>query len=60
MALKVIMEKRPDLGILDLSIPDIDGLNWLKMVRQTEPGKELPVIVVNQAKTDAQLADAFS
>lgn len=60
MGLQGIMERRPDVAMLDLNIPDIGGLSWLKMLRQTDAGKELPVIVVSDKKSDEALAEAFT
>ena len=48
-----------DLALVDCDLPDIAGLAWLKMVRQTREGKELPVIVTSARRTDSEVAEAF-
>jgi two-component system, OmpR family, KDP operon response regulator KdpE len=56
----------PDLVILDLRLPDMDGLDVLQQLQQHEIAKVIPVIVVSanvaeRAKREAMLlgADGF-
>jgi DNA-binding response OmpR family regulator len=43
---------RPAVAVLDLNLPDLDGLDLLRSVRSTLPwGSELPVIIIT-ARTD--------
>lgn len=58
--LRIIMESSPDLALIDVDLPDIGGLAWLQVLRQTGPGKELPVIVASDRKIDDEVADAFA
>ncbi len=37
--------KHPDVVVLDLLMPDIDGLEFLRLFRLTEVGNETPVII---------------
>jgi DNA-binding response OmpR family regulator len=48
-----------DLALLSLDLPDASGLAWLKMLRQTEPGRELPVLVAADRRSDADMAEAY-
>ncbi len=50
-ALEVIGRDRPDLVILDLMLPDVDGLEVLRRVRKLDAGSETPILVVS-AKGD--------
>ncbi|MDG2030504.1 MAG: response regulator transcription factor [Phycisphaerales bacterium] len=50
-ALEVISRDRPDLVILDLMLPDVDGLEVLRRVRRLEAGSDTPILVVS-AKGD--------
>lgn len=50
-ALELIKEDEPDVMILDLRMPGIDGIEVLKRVKQTHPGIE--VIVLTGHGTDA-------
>ena len=46
-ALRLIGEHRPDLVILDLALPGIDGRSFLLSLRADEQTKRTPVIVVS-------------
>jgi len=43
-ALKILEQETPDLVILDLLMPDLDGLEVLKKIRQKYP--DLPVVIL--------------
>ncbi len=43
-ALKVVMESRPDVMVLDLRMPGMDGLEVLRRIKEVAPG--LPVIIL--------------
>lgn len=45
-ALQSIMDWRPHIVLLDLLVPQLQGLELLKQVRETEFGKNLPVLVL--------------
>lgn len=44
--LKAIKKDKPDLLILDLIMPNVDGFSVLEMIRKDEETKDLPVMVV--------------
>jgi len=48
----------PDLVLLDLDLPDGDGLHILDMLRRTPHLSEVPVLVVSAAADDDVFADA--
>ncbi|MBI2987048.1 MAG: response regulator [Deltaproteobacteria bacterium] len=45
-ALEFATKKRPDLIIMDLKMPVLDGWEATKIIRQSEWGKDLPVIAL--------------
>lgn len=45
-ALESIPRDKPDLVILDLMLPDIDGLEVLRRLRRSEESENLPVLIV--------------
>ena len=57
MGLEYFEEVRPDLVLLDLKMPDIDGLEVLKIIRKVS---DVPVIIITghpQDVSDIHLAD---
>jgi AraC-like DNA-binding protein len=56
-ALAVLARDRPDLVLLDLSMPDGDGFTVLESLRARDATRDVPVIVVTgQSVADAELA----
>lgn len=43
---KLALEKHPDLILLDLIMPDMDGMAALKKIREDAWGKGVPVIIL--------------
>lgn len=47
-ALRVVAELRPDLVLLDIHLPDINGIDVLRRLRETDPSVD--VLVISAAK----------
>jgi YesN/AraC family two-component response regulator len=45
-ALELIRAERPDLVLLDLMMPELDGFGVLEMMRRDERSRDIPVIVL--------------
>jgi two-component system phosphate regulon response regulator PhoB len=45
--LKLALENRPDLILLDIILPLMDGITFLERLRRDEWGKQVPVIVLS-------------
>ena len=57
-AISAIEQERPDLVLLDIVMPGIDGNEVLRRIRATEFGKELPVIIMTS--TDSLVEEGGS
>jgi len=44
--LKLALEKRPDLVLLDIILPKLDGFEVLKAIKADPTGKDIPVILL--------------
>ncbi len=55
-ALEIIANGRPDLVLLDLMMPGIDGYETLRRLRKLPEGDGVPVIIVT-ASTDENLEE---
>lgn len=45
-ALQRVAENRPDLILLDLMLPEMDGFAFVEALRQHEPWRDIPVVVI--------------
>lgn len=55
--LTAVTASRPDLILLDLMMPELNGVSFLKTLRQTEP--DLPVVIVTGFPDSKLLHDAM-
>ncbi len=46
MALEILSKQRVDLVLLDVAMPDFDGIETLRVIRQDNRTKDLPVILL--------------
>src|SRR5688572_25201508 len=44
-AMREIIVKKPDLIVMDIRMPNMDGLNALDMIKVTNLGKEVPILM---------------
>ena len=54
-ALEMIKEEEPDVMILDLKMPGIDGIEVLKRVKQTKPHIEIIILTGQGSEADKEL-----
>ncbi len=45
-ALDRVAETPPDLILLDLLMPEMDGFEFIEQLRRQEPGRDIPVVVI--------------
>jgi DNA-binding response OmpR family regulator len=56
---KAVRTMRPDVVILDLMLPKLNGVEVLKRIRATPESRELPVIVLSNAYLGNLIQDAW-
>ena len=54
-ALELVPSEHPDLVLLDMMMPHMDGQETMRQLRQTPEGEDLPVIVMSAAVTADRL-----
>ena len=54
------MSVMPQIILLDLKLPKIDGLEVLRRLRNNERTKLLPVVVLTSSKEDRDLTECYS
>lgn len=58
--LEVALSLRPDLILLDILMPKMDGLAMLKRMRQDEWGKTASVVVLTSVDSDQKALEAMN
>lgn len=57
--LKLAFEKHPDLILLDIVMPKLDGLSMLKKLKQDQWGAYAPVMILTNLSDSQKLAEAL-
>ena len=57
--LEMIKSEKPDLVLLDLVLPKLNGIEVLKKLREDEFGKNVPVIILSVVSDMDKVADAM-
>ncbi len=52
---EAIKREKPDLVILDIKMPNLDGMTMLKMLRQEDLGKTIKVMFLTNLDLDEQM-----
>jgi DNA-binding response OmpR family regulator len=61
LAGKALLEgQRPDLMILDINMPEVNGIMMLEFVRHRKEFNNLPVIMLSSEATDIQIDEALA
>lgn len=51
--------KRPDLILLDISMPEVDGIMMLEFIRRRSEWKDLPVVMLSSETSEVQVEHTF-
>jgi DNA-binding response OmpR family regulator len=58
-ALRLVKELRPDLAVLDLMMPKLNGYEVIREIRRDEETKAIPVILLTARVQEADVARGF-
>jgi CheY-like chemotaxis protein len=59
-ALARVGERKPDLAVLDITMPHVDGLEVLRRLRADEATSRLPVILLSAQAQEADVERGFN
>jgi DNA-binding response OmpR family regulator len=61
LAAKELLDgNRPDLFLLDISMPEVTGIMMLEFIRRRPEWNDLPVIMLSSEATDIQVDEAIN
>ncbi|MBP9760514.1 MAG: response regulator [Candidatus Pacebacteria bacterium] len=49
--LEIALEKHPDVILLDIMMPEMDGLEVMKILREDDWGKNIPIILLTNSSS---------
>lgn len=58
-AVKRSLELRPDLILMDVMMPDLDGISAVQKIREHELTRHIPILMVTAVNTTRQRIEAF-
>ncbi|MEK6252313.1 MAG: response regulator [Actinomycetota bacterium] len=58
-ALQAVLERRPDLAIVDVRMPKMDGLEVIRRIRADDESNGMPVIALSARVREANIAEGF-
>ena len=58
-ALDAIAQKKPNLVLLDLMMPGIDGFEVIRRLRADEATKDLPIIILSALNSEQDISKGF-
>jgi two-component system response regulator MtrA len=59
-ALASVAEQRPDLAVLDITMPEVDGLEVLRRLRADEATHDLPVVLLSAQAQESDVEQGFA
>ena len=59
-ALTAVREQKPDLVVLDISMPEVDGLEVLRRIRADVETSELPVLLLSARAQEDDVRNGFA
>jgi len=59
-ALDFLSDNRPDLILLDINMPELNGKDFLKIIKADDKLKNIPVFIITGISNDKEIADSIS
>jgi len=59
-ALELLRTRRPQLAVLDISMPKLDGLEVLRLMRAEPESSGLPVVLLSARAQEADVRDGYA
>jgi CheY-like chemotaxis protein len=59
-ALALVRDRCPDVAVLDVSMPELDGVEVLRRLRADDATSELPVVLLSARAQEADVALGFA
>ena len=59
MGLETALSKHPDIILLDIIMPVMDGISMIKKLRQDEWGKNIPVIILSNLSETEKINESI-
>ncbi len=59
-AIRLVQSEQPDCVVLDVMMPGLDGHAVLTRIRESDFGRDLPIVMLTAAADDAQAWQAWS
>lgn len=59
-ALEVLKDNWIDIVLTDINMPEMDGITFLKLLKEDETSQGLPVIVISTEKREQRVQEAIS
>ena len=59
-ALRLALERKPDLAVLDVMMPKLDGFELTRRLRQEEATRGMPIILLTARAQDTDVQQGFN
>jgi len=58
--LKAVQTSKPDLIVLDINMPDLDGFEVLSALKKNQNTKDIPVVLVTARQQESDIVRGFA
>ena len=59
-ALRLSIEQKPDIILLDICMPGIDGYDTCRLLKNTPETKSIPIILISGLDNEEEVAEGFN